>query len=103
MNNDMTPPEPLCQWEFWLADENPGPSLGDAAELIEWLGFNPWAFSKLELLSESNEGKMVTSKFAVVGSRVLVEGLRAAHSRATGSSTAPIQLPPGFPNAEVHS
>lgn len=101
MNNNRTPQEHLYQWNFYLVDEKPGPSIGDAAEFLQTLGFDPWAFSKLDLVSESYEGEMAISKFSVAGSRRLVEELRAAHARATGSITAPIQLAPKFRDAEV--
>ncbi len=55
-------PELAC-WSFSLTDENPGPSIGDAAEHLEGLDFNPWAFNKLELVYEFTCGWMVTGIF----------------------------------------
>ena len=69
-------------------DETPGPSAGDAAEHIEGLGFNPWAFRALDLVSETLVDDEYLTEFYVVGPRPLVEELRRAHDRATRSTTA---------------
>jgi hypothetical protein len=34
-------------------DEVPGPSTGDAAEHIEALGFDPWAFASLDRVASA--------------------------------------------------
>ena len=91
MNQAIT--APLCRWTFWMADENPGPAEGDAAELIESLGFNPWSFTRFKLIAEALHGRTVLSQFEVVGARDQVEALRAAHLKATGLfSQAPAWL-----------
>lgn len=82
----------LCRWSFCLADETPGPSVGDAAEYIERLGFNPWNLSSLYLARETLIDGEWLAEFDVVGPRALVEELRLAHDQATGSSSAAPQL-----------
>jgi hypothetical protein len=73
---------PLACWSFSLVDEVPGPSVGDAAEHIESLGFNPWGFAQLELVYEFTRGRVVTAVFVVVGSPKSVAELRAAHDKS---------------------
>lgn len=79
--------EPPYQWSFSLVDEIPVPSVGDAAEFIEDLGFDPWSFTRIDLVSDAREGKMIVSEFVVVGSQAGVEALRNAHDLATRSNT----------------
>jgi hypothetical protein len=99
--NHMTPNGPPYQWEFCLVDEKPGPAVGDAVALIESLGFDPWLFSSLALVSESCVEKLAICEFAVAGPRLLVDALRAAHACATGSATAPSHLAPGYQDAGI--
>jgi hypothetical protein len=79
----------LFQWKFSLVDVNPGPSVGDAAEFIESLGFDPWSLQSLDLVSESCYGNEWVSEFVVTGPIELVSRLRKLHDAATNSSTAP--------------
>jgi hypothetical protein len=76
---------PLACWSFSLVDEVPGPSVGDAAEHLEGLGFNPWSFQKLELIYEFTRGRMVTGVFLVVGSPKVLAELRAMHDEVLES------------------
>jgi hypothetical protein len=99
--NLMTPKGQPYQWEFCLVDEKPGPAVGDAVALIESLGFDPWSFSSLALVSESCVENLAICEFAVAGPRTLVDGLRAAHARATGSATALSHLAPDYLDAEM--
>lgn len=73
---------PLACWSFSLVDEEPGPSVGDAAEYIESLGFYPREFAKLELVYEFTRGRVVTAIFVLVGSPERVAELRAAHDKS---------------------
>jgi hypothetical protein len=66
---------PLDCWTFCLVDVAPGPSVGDAAEHIESLGFKPWLLEKLELISELARGRVVT---AIRGGRVAPKCRRVA-------------------------
>jgi hypothetical protein len=84
--------DPLCRWSFCLVDEPPGPSTGDAAEHIEALGFDPWALASLDLAHETLIDGEYVAEFGLVGPRALVEALRLAHNRATGSASAAPQL-----------
>lgn len=68
----------LSQFTFCLVDEIPGPSVGDAAELIEAFGMNPWAFITLDIISETTRDGIVTTHFAVTGPEPLVCALREA-------------------------
>lgn len=68
----------LSQFTFCLVDEIPGPSVGDAAELIEAFGMNPWAFITLGIISETTRSRIVTTHFAVTGPEPLVCALREA-------------------------
>lgn len=85
---------PRARWIFFMADERPGPSTGDAAELIEGMGFNPWSFAGIEILAESYEAKLVTTAFAVIGALEELEHLRNAYDRTMRTRTAPPRLLP---------
>jgi hypothetical protein len=78
----------LYRWSFCLADEPPGPSVGDAAEHVEGLGFDPWALSSLHLSRETLIAGEYFAEFDLVGTRDLIEALRRAHDRATGWASA---------------
>jgi hypothetical protein len=69
----------------------PGPSISDAAEHIESLGFDPWSFAELEIVSESDHDGIVTTEFSITGSAGTLSALRKAHIRSTGSASTPIQ------------
>ena len=78
----------LYRWSFCLADGTPGPSVGDAADYIEALGFNPWNLFSLDLARKTLLDGEWLAEFEVVGPRALVEELRLAHDRASGSTSA---------------
>ena len=54
----------------------PGPSTGDAAEHIESLGFDPWSFAELEIVSESDHDGIVTTEFSITGLAATLSALR---------------------------
>ena len=66
----------LERWTFCLVDEPPGPSTGDAAEVIESFGLNPFAFHSLELVREYRVCGDYVTEFAVVGHQALIADLR---------------------------
>ncbi|MCX6923988.1 MAG: hypothetical protein NT154_12385 [Verrucomicrobia bacterium] len=78
----------LIRLSFCLADGTPGPSVGDAADYIEALGFNLWNLFSLDLARETPIDGEWLAEFEVVGPRALVEELRLAHDRASGSTSA---------------
>lgn len=86
--------ENLYRWTFTLVDEMPGPSTGDAAECIEALGFNPWSFSDLEIVSEAVHDGIVTTEFLVTGSKAALDALRKAHAKSTGATLTSLQRLP---------
>lgn len=84
----------VYRWTFWMADESPGPSQGDAAELIESLGFDPWSFSSLNLVSEIRWAEKYLTQFEVNGPPDKLGALRLAYERQTLCATAaPQPLP----------
>ena len=71
-----------------MADELPGPSVGDAAEIIEHLGCDPWSFDSLRLVAESYHGGMAFSRFEITGSPAQIRGLREAFGQVTDPADA---------------
>lgn len=84
-----------------MIDERPGPSVGDAAELLETLGIDPRWFSGLKLVSEYYAGPLALSQFEVTGPCARIEVLKLALARATGSTTLPVRLFPAAPGVEA--
>jgi hypothetical protein len=82
------------QWNFYLVDEMPGPSLDDAADTIRQLGGDPWALESLEYVRTSHLNGFVFSEFAAKGPESLLEDLRSAHARTTGSTAQPLRRVP---------
>lgn len=60
----------------------PGPSTGDAAEHIESLGFDPWSFAELEIVSESDHDGIVTTEFSITGLAATLSALRGLFDSA---------------------
>lgn len=89
--NSQISSENLYRWTFTLVDELPGPSTGDAAEIIEALGFDPWSFSDLEIASESDHDGIVATEFVVTGSKAALDALRKAHAKSTGAALTPLR------------
>ena len=82
-----TPNDPsLLRWSVTLVDDPPGPSIGDLAELIELLGFNPWTFT-FAPMSDLRVDGMVITDFQLSGPPDLVRSLRSAYHRHNGSVT----------------
>lgn len=88
---EITPPE---RWTFSMVDERPGPSVGDAAELIDLLGLDYRSFSSLKLIAESYDGPLSLSQFEVTGPREQINALKHAHARLTRSASMPIRVQP---------
>jgi len=76
------------RWHFYMIDKRPGPSVGDAAELIELLGFDPWALQSLAIVAEASEEGLAASRFEVTGQPDQINAIRAAFARLTDSSSA---------------
>lgn len=96
--NQHASSETLYRWTFTLVDEIPGPSVGDAAEHLEALGFNPWSFANIEILTETTHDEIVSTEFAVTGSEFSLNALRTSHAQNTGSNSNPLQQV----SAEIH-
>jgi len=80
-----------------MVDDRPGPSVGDAAEMIEELGFDPWSCESLKLVAETYQGQTAISGFEIKGCREWLEALRSAHDRSTRSVTQAPVLASGIP------
>lgn len=75
-----------------MADKQPGPSQGDAAEYIESLGFDPWKFAALEIVRETSLGQMSISEFEVRGSSEDLDALQRAHEHNHPNPSLPVDM-----------
>jgi len=82
-------------WHFYMIDKKPGPSVGDAAELIELLGFDPWALQSLTVVAEACEEGLAACRFEANGRPEQVNAIRAAFERLTDLSAAVAVRRPG--------
>ena len=89
MNHPFVP-VPLHCWTLTLLDTMPGPSIGDAAEHIEKLGFDPWSFEDIDVICETTHDRIVTVEFVVTGVESALDALRRAHAQMTGGALTPI-------------
>jgi hypothetical protein len=81
-------------WTFILVDKVPGPSLGDARDLIDRLGFDSREFRAVEMIDDGHaEGRHIT-EFSVTGSLDLLRSLQAAYDRAAHFPTDSPELVP---------
>jgi hypothetical protein len=67
--------------DFWMMDHGPGLAPGDAAELIESLGFDPRALPSLAVVEEARDGPLAASRFQLKGSPAQISAIRAAFER----------------------
>ena len=79
------------RWSFHLVEEKLELAIDDAAQFIGDLGFDPWAFDAVELISTARHGAIAIAEFTVIGAPRRVEALRSAHGEATSSSTRAAQ------------
>lgn len=76
-------------WHFQLVDEKPGPSIDDAADFIRQHGGDPWMLDSLDCIATTTFGHNVIREFTATGPASMLNQLRSAHARATGSVSVP--------------
>ncbi|HXT13126.1 MAG TPA: hypothetical protein VN873_16325 [Candidatus Angelobacter sp.] len=81
-------------WTFILVDQSPGPSLGDAIDLINELGFDSREFRAVEMIDDMHKVDRHITEFSVTGSLVLLRSLQAAYDRAAHFPTDSPELVP---------
>ena len=83
------------RWHLYMIDRRPAPSVGDAAELIELPGFDPWALQSLAIVAEASEEGLAARRFEVTGRPDQIDAIRTAFARLVDSSAAVVVKRPG--------
>jgi len=77
-----------------MVDQSPGPSLGDAIDLINELGFDSREFRAVEMIDDMHKEDRHITEFSVTGPLDLLVSLQAAYERAANFPTDSPQLVP---------